>query len=251
MTVELNIAGNVAKITLNNPDKRNVLDAATSNALGRCVAAAHANAKVNCMIINAEGKSFCAGGSLDELMQAQSEDPALLNDIYAGFLAVANSPLPTIALVQGAAVGAGMNLVLACDVRLVTPQAKLDTRFMQLGIHCGGGHSWMLQKFLNWEQSIATLVFGHTLSGQEIVDKGLALECLEPESLLARAEELTATLASVPRELVEQTKQSLVLSRAEHQHNKMVEHEFGVQAWSLKEPYAIKKLQAFKALISR
>lgn len=250
MTVELTIDKNVARIYLNNPNKRNVLDAVASAALSDSVAKAEATPSVNCLVISAAGKSFCAGGSLDELISAQQQDPAVLNDIYAGFLAVANSALPTICLVQGAAVGAGMNLVLACDLRLVTPYAKFDTRFMQLGIHCGGGHSWMLQKFLNWEQSVAALVFGQILTGQQAVEKGLAYECLEPEMISARADELTAMLATVPRELVEVTKQSLAMSAATIEHATMVEHEYEVQAHSLKQPYAVEKLAKFKAMIS-
>ncbi|MBT8115022.1 MAG: enoyl-CoA hydratase/isomerase family protein [Arenicella sp.] len=250
MPVDLNIKGHIAEIILSNPDKRNVLDFASSTALGEAVATAEATPQVNAIIVAAEGKSFCAGGSLDELMQAQSGEAELLNDIYAGFLAVADSPLPTIAAVQGAAVGAGMNLVLACDVRLVTPHAMFDTRFMQLGIHCGGGHSWMLQKYLNWEQSVAALVFGQVIRGQQAVEKGLALDCVEPDELRQAAYELASSLAGVPRELVEKTKQSLKLSAAETQHQKMVEHEFKVQSWSLQQDYAKQKLQGFKDRIS-
>lgn len=250
MTVKLSVVDHVAHIELANPAKRNVLDAVASNALVACVNEAEAHSEVRCIVISAEGKSFCAGGSLDELLQAQHEGAALLNDIYAGFLAVANSSLPSVALIQGAAVGAGMNLALACDVRLVTPEAKLDTRFMQLGIHCGGGHSWMLQKFLNWEQSVAALVFGQVLSGKDIVAKGLALECVEAAQLKVRASELVAGLNGVPKALVEKTKHSLALARSESRHEKMVEHEFDVQTWSLKEPHAIEKLSAFKEMIS-
>ena len=250
MTVELNIHGHIAEIVLNNPQKRNVLDLQTSQKLSAAVAAAEANQAVSVLIIAAEGKSFSAGGSLDELMQAQAGEPEVLHEIYAGFLAVANTPLPTIAAVQGAAVGAGMNLVLACDVRIVTPHAMFDTRFMQLGIHCGGGHSWMLQKYLNWEKSVAALVFGQTIKGQQAVDQGLALDCVEPDQLLARCRQLAAPLAGVPRVLVEKTKQSLQMSSVETSHAKMVQHEYEVQAWSLAQDYAKKKLQGFKDMIS-
>ena len=116
MSVELTINGHIAEIVLNNPDKRNVLDCVSSAQLAKAVAEAEANQEVSCLIIAATGRAFCAGGSLDELIRAQAGETELLHDIYAGFLAVANSPLPTIAAVQGAAVGAGMNLALACDI---------------------------------------------------------------------------------------------------------------------------------------
>ena len=250
MSVELTIKGHIAEIILNDPDKRNVLDHVSSEQLAQRVAEAEANPDVSCMIIAATGRAFCAGGSLDELLRAQAGETDLLGEIYAGFLAVANSPLPTIAAVQGAAVGAGMNLALACDIRMVTSHAKFDTRFMQLGIHCGGGHSWMLQKFLNWEDSVGALVFGQVISGEQAVAKGLATQCVQADDLLSTCREFAARLQGVPRALVEETKRSLGKSRSEPSHQVMVDHEFVVQAESLAQDHAKAKLEGFSKSIS-
>ncbi|MFK8046954.1 MAG: enoyl-CoA hydratase-related protein [Halioglobus sp.] len=250
MSVELTINGHIAEIVLNNPEKRNVLDCVSSAQLARAVAEAEAQPEVSCLIIAAEGRAFCAGGSLDELMRAQAGEAELLHDIYAGFLAVANSPLPTIAAVQGAAVGAGMNLALACDIRMVTSHAKFDTRFTQLGIHCGGGHSWMLQKYLNWEDSVGALIFGHVIGGEQAVTKGLATQCVEVADLLPTCRNFAAGLEGVPRELVEETKRSLNKSRGEPSHQRMVDHEFEVQTISLQHEHAKAKLEGFSRSIS-
>ncbi|MFT6890021.1 MAG: enoyl-CoA hydratase [Halioglobus sp.] len=250
MPVELTINGHIAEIVLNNPDKRNVLDCVFSAQLAQRVAEAESRPDVSCIVVAAIGRAFCAGGSLDELMRAQAGESGLLNEIYAGFLAVANSPLPTIAAVQGAAVGAGMNLALACDIRIVTSHAKFDTRFMQLGIHCGGGHSWMLQKYLNWEDSVAALVFGQVISGEQALAKGLATQCVEEADLLPVCREFAAGLAGVPRDLVEETKRSLGKSRAEANHQRMIEHEFEVQTHSLQQDHAKSKLEGFSKKIS-
>ena len=69
-----------------------------------------------------------------------------VTSIYEGFLRVLRSPLPTVAAVNGPAVGAGMNLALACDVRIAGASARFDTRFLQIGLHPGGGHTWMLER---------------------------------------------------------------------------------------------------------
>src|SRR5207253_5114344 len=88
----------------------------------------------------------------DRSSQKQSEDRSAaegqpgLRSVYEGFLRVARSSLPTVAAVNGAAVGAGMNLALACDVRLAGRSARFDTRFLKLGLHPGGGHTWMLRR---------------------------------------------------------------------------------------------------------
>ena len=87
-----------------------------------------------------EPPAFCAGADLSHLGSSQRE--GLLN-IYEGFLRFGRCPLPTIAAVNGAAVGAGMNLALVCDDRIAAERARFDTRFLQLGLHPGGGHTWM------------------------------------------------------------------------------------------------------------
>src|ERR671920_1584162 len=86
--------------------------------------------------------AFCAGADLGNLAEATGDG---LGRIYEGFLRIARSPLPTLAAVNGAAVGAGMNLALVCDVRLAARRAPFDTRFIDLGLHPGGGHTWMLR----------------------------------------------------------------------------------------------------------
>ena len=249
MSIDLNFAGHVAEITLANPEKRNVLDLQTSRELKRLVDEAVSREETKAVLLLATGRAFCAGGSLDELIAAQ-QDTSMLGKIYAGFLAVADCPLPTLAAVQGAAVGAGMNLALACDVRLVTPKAAFDTRFLQLGIHCGGGHSWLLRRVLNWEQSVNALLLGQVLRGQEAVTAGLALACVEQELLKEHALAQLGNLAGVPRSLIEQSKRTLLQASSTAQHSAMVEAEYEVQALSLQQPHAIDTLQALKAKIA-
>ena len=249
MSIELNYSGHVAELTLNNPEKRNVLDLTTSRALKSAVDEAVSRPDTKAILLLATGRAFCAGGSLDELLAAQ-QDTSLLGQIYEGFLAVADCPLPTLAAVQGAAVGAGMNLALACDVRLVAPQASFDTRFLQLGIHCGGGHSWLLQRVLNWEQGINALLLGQVLRGEQAVAAGLALACVEQENLQAKAHSQLANLAAVPRSLIEQSKATLARAASAAGHREMVDHEYVVQADSLQQPHAVETLQALKRKIA-
>ena len=249
MSIELTYSGHVAELTLNNPEKRNVLDLDTTRALKRAVEEAVSREDTKAILLLANGRAFCAGGSLDELLAAQ-QDTSLLGQIYEGFLAVANCPLPTLAAVQGAAVGAGMNLALACDVRLVTPEASFDTRFLQLGIHCGGGHTWLLQRALSWEQSVNALLLGQVLRGEQAVEAGLALACVNQESLREKAHKQLDKLAGVPRSLIEQSKASLAKAAVATGHAQMVEHEYEVQAWSLQQPHAVDTLQKLKQKIA-
>src|SRR5262245_45415145 len=101
-----------------------------------------ANAEVRAVVVTGAGKAFCAGAELETLRVTDREG---LSRIYEAFLRVARSPLPSVAAVNGAAVGAGLNLALCCDVRLAARSARFVARFLELGIHPGGGHTWMLR----------------------------------------------------------------------------------------------------------
>src|SRR5699024_2845226 len=126
--------------------------------------------------------------------------------IYQGFLRIAHCPLPTIAAVNGPAVGAGLNLALACDVRITAESAQFDARFLQLGIHPGGGHMWMMQRIAGPQVTAATVLFSDVLDGREAVDAGLAWRCVADDELLEEAQRLAGRAAAAPRELVTRTK---------------------------------------------
>ena len=98
------------------------------------------------VVLTGAGKAFCAGAELSVLRAAADGDFDSVRPVYEGFLRVLRSPLPTIAAVNGPAVGAGFNLALACDVRLAGRHAIFDTRFTQLRLHPGGGHTWLLAR---------------------------------------------------------------------------------------------------------
>ena len=133
-------------------------------------------------------------------------DGTSLGNVYEGFLRIARSPLPTLAAVNGAAVGAGMNLALGCDVRLAARRARFDTRFLQIGLHPGGGHTWMLRRIVGPQATMAAVVFGEVIDGAEAERVGLVYRCVDDDDLLDAAHEMAARAASAPRELVIVTK---------------------------------------------
>ena len=171
--VVVHVDHHVALITINDPDRRNAVTAEISAALRAAVDAAEANQDVHALIVTGAGKAFCAGANLTAL-GAATEDG--LRVIYDGFLAVANCALPTIAAVNGAAVGAGLNLALAADVRIAGPAALFDPRFQKLGIHPGGGATWMLQRGVGPQVARASLLFGMRFDAEAAVRHGLALQ---------------------------------------------------------------------------
>lgn len=235
----------VAYLKLNDPVRRNLLSSALCLELIAAVNYSNADPEIRAIVICAEGKAFCAGADLEDLKRAAAGDGEAVQNVYDAFLTVANSPLPTLALIQGPAVGAGMNLALACDMRVVTQSASFDTRFLQIGLHPGGGHAWMLLRAIGWEQATRLLLLGQIVHGPEAVQIGLAIQCVQDAELATTAETVLKNMLRTPRELLLRTKQSMRLAAIES-HQKSYEHETDEQLWSLRQPAflaLIKKLQ--------
>lgn len=225
----------IVAVTLAAPERGNVLSQGLCAELTAAVRAAADDPDARLLVIRATGKAFCAGADLEDLKAAARGDTAAVQAVYDAFLCVADSPLPTVALVQGPAVGAGMNLALACDVRFVTGAARFDTRFLQLGLHPGGGHAWMLERAVGWQQAARLLLLGQAVDAEEAVRIGLAAGWAEDEAaLLAHC----AAAAATPRELLLRAKATLRHAAA-RTHEEAYRRETAEQSWSLRQrPFA-------------
>ena len=237
----------VATLTLNNPAERNTL---TAQMVAEIVAAMNeieADTSVGAIVVTGASPAFCAGANLGNLAEA---DEVSLGAIYEGFLRIAHSPLPTLAAVNGAAVGAGMNLALGCDVRLAGRRARFDTRFLQIGLHPGGGHTWMLRRIAGPQAAMAAVVFGEVMDGEEAARVGLVHRCLDDDQLLASAQTMAARAASAPRELAIEAKRTIQAMADIDTHPDAVARELGPQLWSTRQPWFAERLAALQAKIS-
>ncbi|PZS19423.1 MAG: enoyl-CoA hydratase [Pseudonocardiales bacterium] len=234
----------VAVLTVSDPTRRNALSLELSDLLAQTVAACDRDESVHAMVITGAPPAFCAGGDLGALAAAgQSGSEADLRRIYAGFLAVANAAVPTIAAVNGPAVGAGLNLALACDLRLVGPGALFDARFLALGIHPGGGMTWLAQRTVGPQTTAAMALFGEPLDAHDAVRTGLAHRLVdvdgEPrsaaahEAVVAAAVDLARRAAAAPRDLVIATKAALRATATMPTHADAVTYETAPQLASL------------------
>jgi enoyl-CoA hydratase len=143
-----------------------------------------------------------------------------------------------------------MNLALAADVRLAGVSARFDTRFLQLGIHPGGGHTWMLQRIAGPQATAAMVLFGEVLSGEEAAACGLAWRCVPDDDLLDTALTLARRAAAAPRELVRRTKATIADVATIADHPAAVERELVDQAWSVTQPAFQERLAALQRKIS-
>jgi len=246
--VLFSIENHVALITVNDPDRRNALTDEMSALLRAAVERAEADPEVHAVVITGAGKAFCAGADLSALGSAGSgEAESGLRRIYDGFMAVGNCRLPTIAAVNGAAVGAGLNLALAADVRIAGPGALFDARFQKLGLHPGGGATWMLQRAVGPQVARAALLFGMRFGAESAVRHGLALSVADDP--VAAALELAAGPAAAPREVVLSTKATMRAtinpgSVDNEQHQLATRTELGPQVQSIQSPEFASRLAA-------
>lgn len=247
----------MAVVTLNDPKRRNMMSLRMVEGIGAAFDSIEADEEVGAVVVAAASPGFCAGADLGDLAQASggerkspAEAAGSLKAIYEGFLRVARCPLVTVAAVNGPAIGAGMNLALTCDVRVVSPSARFECRFGELGLHPGGGHIYLLERLVGPEAAAAMLLCNEGLRGGDIVDRHLAWALVADDDLLGEAVRLAGRAAGVPRQLSVRMKQSLAASGELSDHEEAVAYEVDAQVWSLFQPFFPERLAAWRARIS-
>lgn len=245
--VEVTIADRVATLTLNNPAERNTLTAPMVAEIIAAMDEVEADDGIGALVVTGAAPAFCAGANLGNLADSSEHS---LGSIYEGFLRIARSPLPTLAAVNGAAVGAGMNLALGCDVRIAARRAKFDTRFLQIGIHPGGGHTWMLRRIVGPQTAMAAVVFGEVMDGAEAERVGLVHRCVDDDQLLGAAQAMAARAATAPRELAVIVKQTIQDMADIGNHPAAVKRELDPQIWSTRQPWFAERIAALRQRIS-
>lgn len=239
--------GHVAIVTLNDPSRRNALSLALAQSLSSTVTSLSSDASVGALVITGAPPAFSAGAVLDDLDGADEER---LKGIYEGFLAVARFPRPTLAAVNGAAVGAGLNLALSCDVRIVGRGARFESRFADLALHPGGGHTWMLGRLLGPQGAAAVVLGGEVLDGEGAVRHGLAWRCVDDRDVVAEAVRLASHAAAMPSGFLSRLTYSVRSMGDVNSRDEAVAIELEQQLWSIGQPEFRQRLRALKKRIS-
>ena len=249
--IRTEIEAGVATVTLADPDRRNALTLPMVTEMVDTFDQLEADPAVGAAVITGDGAAFCAGADLSHLSSSADGTPDEgLRSIYEGFLRVGRSTLPTIAAVNGAAVGAGMNLALVCDVRLAAHRARFDTRFLQLGLHPGGGHTWMFRRIAGPQAVSAAVLFGEVLDGAEAERVGLVWRCVPDDELLPAAHTMAQRAAGAPHELVARIKSTIADMASIDDHEAAVDRELEPQIWSLAQPAFRERVAALQAKIT-
>lgn len=205
--------GGVARLILDAPDRRNALTVEMARGMVAACEDLDADASVGAVVVCGTGAYFCAGGDRATLAAAGS-DPAHpdlydgMGDIYDAFARVGQLQVPAIAAIRGGAVGAGMNLAMATDLRIVARDAKLASGFIPIGLHPGGGHGVLLGRTGAREAAAALMLFGERVDGERFAQLGLAWAAVDAADVEATAMELAARPGADP-DLARRTAASL------------------------------------------
>ncbi|MFI2478568.1 enoyl-CoA hydratase/isomerase family protein [Nocardia xishanensis] len=229
----------MASIVLNAPQRRNAITIEMANELVDVCDRIDDDASVGAVVVSGAGGYFCAGvdrGVLAGIADEPTTGPARdrIRSVYRAFVRVGLLRPPTIAAITGGAVGAGLNLALATDLRLMAADARLDSGFARLGIHPGGGHFALFGRVAGRDAVAAVSIFGEAINGARAEQIGLAWRALPTEEVQPRAFQLAAQVASDPalaRRAIASLRQELgppPLSSADG-----LEIELEAQVWSL------------------
>lgn len=235
--VLIDVRNGVAEVTLNDSDHRNVLSPALVRGIHDAYDQAESDPSVRAAVLTGAGPAFCAGAELATLERAGAGDFSGVEEVYTGFLRVLESPVVTIAAVNGPAVGAGLNLALACDVRLAERASSFDARFVQMHLHPGGGHVSLLEQAVGRQTAAMMTVFGERLDADAAFRAGLVWRVYDgPSALVEAAVKIGHRLADHDREFVRALTSTLRRTHRLEEHGEAVDYERTMQRWSVLRP---------------
>ena len=248
VTVERTDAG-VVTITLDSPERRNALDEELAAQLRQAAADVAADPGARCVVITGAGRAFCSGADLGEFRRQESGGVLprreMLGAYYRTFLDVRSLDVPTVAAVNGPAIGAGLNLALCCDLRVCGESARFGATFVRLGIHPGGGATHLLTRLIGPERAARLVLTGEVISGAEAVALGLASSVVADAELADAVEVLTSRIASNAPAAVRAAKRALRLA-VDHPFDAVLEVEALAQAASQSAEDAVEGWTAFR-----
>ena len=211
----------IVTLTFNDQAHLNAMTQPMGEAFRDCIQRLKDDAAVRAVVITGSGSAFSAGGDLDMIeglaQQARRGDArasiqAFMRSFYELFLSLRTLPVPTLAAINGHAIGAGLGVALACDIRYVAREAKLGLNFTKLGLHPGMGVSWTLPRLIGPSLAAELLYTSRTVTGEEAAALGLASRYLPAAEVLPATLKVAREIASCSPVAVRSLKKGLAHS---------------------------------------
>jgi 2-(1,2-epoxy-1,2-dihydrophenyl)acetyl-CoA isomerase len=227
-TLQVSLSQGVYTLTLDRPEQRNALDLPTLTALKAALSEAHTRSDIRCVLIAATGASFCAGADLKEWAEAQAqgrlETYGWTQAAHALMVQLQALNKPTLAVIQGSAVGAGLDLALCCDLRLAGNSARFRAGYTSMAYSPDAGGSWHLPRLVGPEQTRRFLFLNEAWDAAQALRTGLVGEVVADDVLASRAQTMALQLASGPTLAFAHTK-TLLTSSATRSLSQQLEAE--------------------------
>ncbi|HVY49098.1 MAG TPA: enoyl-CoA hydratase-related protein [Minicystis sp.] len=194
--------GGVAIFTLNRPASKNALNPALTIAFSNAVRAAAGDDAVRAIVVTGAGGAFCAGADLKAAMMegfnAFEHLDQAIEQVHAMIRAVVDAPKPVVAAVDGAAVGFGCDLALACDLRVLSSEAYLQEKFVKIGLMPDGGGTFWLPRLVGVGRAMEFILTGEAIRAEQALALGVANRVVSPSALRGAALEIAHQLAKGP-----------------------------------------------------
>jgi enoyl-CoA hydratase len=205
----------VAVVTLNRPEHGNSVVPALADALMDALATVDRDFDVRTLILTGAGRQFCAGADLGAFQRhlehelPQTHEPFNARLLLPVAQRIAGLRVPVIAALNGAATAGGLDLALACDIRIASSRARMGETYINLGLPPGTGGAYFLPRLVGSGAAAELALTGELIDAQRALELGLVNRVVEPERLLEESHALAAKIAAKPRLALEATKQAL------------------------------------------
>lgn len=214
------MSGGIATLTMNRPEARNAMSGEMMAALDTAVRRVAADPDVRCVVLTGAGNAFCAGGDVKGQAKAaasrSSGDGRSIEQRVQGLREAMETsrllhemPKPTLAVIPGAAAGAGLSLALACDLRIAAADAKMTTAFAKIGASGDYGGSYFLPRLVGAAKARELYFTSDVISGQEAHELGLVNHVWPAEALAEHAQAFAEKLAALPTAAIGYMKRNL------------------------------------------
>ncbi|MGD8388492.1 MAG: enoyl-CoA hydratase-related protein [Desulfobacteraceae bacterium] len=207
------INDHIALITLNRPRARNAFSEEMISLWTRYLREARDDEKVRVLVVTGRGDTFCSGGDIRDMAEGKLRSWDMKRFVWDGVhriaLTLEDLDKPVIAAVNGAAMGAGMDMALMCDLRVCSDRARFAESYINLGVVPGDGGAYFLPRLVGTARALELLLTGEVLNAEQALELGIVNRVASHECLLKETFSLAQKIAAKPPLAVRMTKRAM------------------------------------------